>query len=78
LAQDETGEYYERFVKKQAEILGRLNQRQQHKHFLVANRVSKRTVRDDSEGPSIARAPAAGNREEAKEAPPPPGTQGAS
>jgi tetratricopeptide (TPR) repeat protein len=43
LALDETGEYYERLVKKQAEILARLNQRNQQRFFLLANRVSSRT-----------------------------------
>jgi tetratricopeptide (TPR) repeat protein len=40
LALDETGQFYERLIQKQNEILGRLNQRNQHKFFLMANRVS--------------------------------------
>jgi tetratricopeptide (TPR) repeat protein len=43
LALDETGEYYERLTKKQAEVLVRLAQRQQQKMLMLANRVSKRT-----------------------------------
>jgi hypothetical protein len=39
---DETGEYYERLGKKQAEIFGRLGQRNQQKMFLLANRVSSK------------------------------------
>jgi thioredoxin-like negative regulator of GroEL len=42
LALDETGEYWERLVKKQNEILGRLQQRNQQKQFLLANRVSSK------------------------------------
>jgi tetratricopeptide (TPR) repeat protein len=42
LALDETGEYYERLLKKQNEILGRLSQRNQQKQFLLANRVSSK------------------------------------
>jgi tetratricopeptide (TPR) repeat protein len=44
LGLDETGEYYERLLKKQNEILGQLNQRQRQKQLLLANRVSKRVV----------------------------------
>ena len=43
LALDETGEYWERLVKKQNEILGWLQQRNQQKQFLLANRVSSKT-----------------------------------
>jgi len=42
LALDEAGEYWERLVKKQNEVLTRLSQRNQHKQFLLANRVSSK------------------------------------
>jgi tetratricopeptide (TPR) repeat protein len=44
LALDEQGEYVERLLKKQAEVLGRLGQRQQQKWLMLANRVSKRAA----------------------------------
>jgi tetratricopeptide (TPR) repeat protein len=50
LALDETGEYWERLVKKQNEILGRLQQRNQHKQFLLANRVSSKTAVEPANG----------------------------
>ena len=44
LALDETGEYNERLMKKQSEILTRLAMRNQQRMFLQANRVSNRTT----------------------------------
>ena len=44
LAMDETGEYHEKLMKKQAEILGRLAMRNQQRMLLQANRVSNRTT----------------------------------
>ena len=41
LALDETGEWGERLLKKQQEVLGRLAQRKQLKYLMLANRVSK-------------------------------------
>jgi hypothetical protein len=42
LAMDETGEYHERLMKKQGEILARLALRNQQRFLLQANRVSNR------------------------------------
>ena len=44
LAMDETGEYHERLMKKQGEILARLAMRNQQRLLLQANRVSNRTT----------------------------------
>lgn len=44
LALDETGEYAERLMKKQGEILSRLAMRNQQRYLLQANRVSNRTT----------------------------------
>jgi len=44
LALDETGEYHERLMKKQGEILARLAMRNQQRYLLQANRVSNRTT----------------------------------
>jgi tetratricopeptide (TPR) repeat protein len=44
LAMDETGEYHERLMKKQSEILARLAMRNQQRLLLQANRVSNRTT----------------------------------
>ena len=44
LVLDETGAYFERLLKKQAEVLGRLAQLQQLKMFLFANRASQRAA----------------------------------
>ncbi len=41
LALDETGEYYERLGKKQAEILQHLARRNGQRQLLMANRVSE-------------------------------------
>jgi tetratricopeptide (TPR) repeat protein len=50
LALDQTGEYYERLVKKQSEILGRLAQRHQQQNLMLANRVSRKPRRDGRPG----------------------------
>ena len=44
LALDETGEYTEKLMKKQSEVLTRLAMRNQQRYFLQANRVSNRTT----------------------------------
>jgi hypothetical protein len=59
LALDETGEYQERLMKKQAEVLGRLAFRNQQKLLLLANRVSKKA---DSDG--VVGAPPVASRKE--------------
>jgi tetratricopeptide (TPR) repeat protein len=49
LALDATGEFYDRLVRKQAEVLGLLAQRQQQHYLLLANRVSKLPTPADAE-----------------------------
>jgi tetratricopeptide (TPR) repeat protein len=56
LALDETGEFYERLLKKQAEALGRLAQRSQQNAFLLANRISRRAGAEPAEPPPPAAA----------------------
>jgi hypothetical protein len=62
---NETGEYWQRLVDKQPEIMTRLSQRNQQKAFLSANRVSSKpqtdlqhrwspSDTDKNEGPRIA------------------------
>jgi tetratricopeptide (TPR) repeat protein len=48
LALEETGEFYDRLLKKQAEVLSRLNSRNQQRQLLLANRVSRRTPQGES------------------------------
>jgi tetratricopeptide (TPR) repeat protein len=50
LAMDETGEYGERLMKKQSEVLQRLAMRNQQRFFLQANRVSNRTTGKSEQG----------------------------
>jgi tetratricopeptide (TPR) repeat protein len=49
LGLDETGEYYERLVK----VLTRLAQRNQHRQFLLANRVSSKPAADAVPRPAV-------------------------
>ncbi len=56
LGLDETGEYTERLVKKQTEVLARLAQRNQHKQFLLANRVSSKPAADAPPRPAMTEA----------------------
>jgi len=53
LALDETGEYHDRLMKKQAEILARLAMRNQQRFLLQANRVSNRTVPAENKMPLV-------------------------
>ena len=50
MALDETGEFYERLGKKQAEIMQRLAHRNQQRGLLMDNRVSKKSFEDFQSG----------------------------
>ncbi len=56
LGLDETGEYTKRLVEKQTEVLARLAQRNQHKQFLLANRVSSKPAPDAPPRPAMTEA----------------------
>ena len=64
-----TGEFYDRLVKKQAEVLGLLAQRHQQHYLLLANRVSKLPTPADAERKT---APLAAEAPPVKEVPEPP------